>query len=81
MPWRERLTKRAGFRPRFGSGAKEKVEMMNAIKTFLRDESGMEFSEYVVASVLITLAVVSAFTDVGSAIVGKITILTGYIIN
>jgi Flp pilus assembly pilin Flp len=52
---------------------------MNAIKTFLRDESGMEFSEYVVASVLITVVVVSAFTNVGSAIVGKITTLAGYV--
>jgi pilus assembly protein Flp/PilA len=53
--------------------------MMKIIKDFLRDESGLELSEYVVASALVTLAVITAFTSVGSAIAGKISILAGYI--
>jgi Flp pilus assembly pilin Flp len=52
---------------------------MKVIKQFLRDETGMEFSEYVVAATLITLAVIAIFTEVGTAIKIRIDTLTGYV--
>ena len=38
------------------------------IKNFLRDETGLEFSEYAVAAALIALAVVGVFTTLGGNI-------------
>jgi Flp pilus assembly pilin Flp len=49
-------------------GAKEKM----MIRSFLSDESGLELSEYAVAAALVTLAVVVAFTAVGTNINGVI---------
>jgi Flp pilus assembly pilin Flp len=49
------------------------------IKKFLRDESGLELSEYAVAAALIAIACVVAFGNLGTAIAGKITELTGKI--
>jgi pilus assembly protein Flp/PilA len=43
------------------------------IKNFLRDESGLELSEYAVAAALIALAVVGAFSLLGTNISNKIT--------
>jgi len=48
--------------------AKEKM----MIRSFLSDESGLELSEYAVAAALVTLAVVVAFTAVGTNINGVI---------
>jgi pilus assembly protein Flp/PilA len=45
------------------------------IKKFLRDESGLELSEYAVAAALIAMAVVTAFTTLGTNISGKINAL------
>jgi pilus assembly protein Flp/PilA len=45
------------------------------IKRFLRDETGLELSEYAVAAALIALAVVGAFQVLGTNISGKITSL------
>jgi len=45
------------------------------IKNFLRDESGLELSEYAVAAALIALAVVGAFQLLGTNISGKINSL------
>lgn len=42
------------------------------IKNFLRDETGLELSEYAVAAALVALAVITAFTNLGTAISGKI---------
>ncbi len=42
------------------------------IKKFLRDESGLELSEYAVAAALVAVAVVLAFQNLGGAINGKI---------
>jgi Flp pilus assembly pilin Flp len=50
------------------SGAKEKT----MIKSFFSDESGLELSEYAVAAALVTLAVMVAFTAVGTNINGVI---------
>jgi len=38
------------------------------IKTFLKDETGLELSEYAVAAALITLAVIVTFTGLGTNI-------------
>lgn len=42
------------------------------IKRFLADESGLELSEYAVAAALVTLAVMVAFTSLGTNINGVI---------
>ena len=43
------------------------------IKRFLRDESGLELSEYAVAAALIVAGVIVAFTALGTAITARIT--------
>ena len=42
------------------------------IKKFLRDETGLELSEYAVAAALVALAVIGAFTTLGGNIATKI---------
>ena len=42
------------------------------IKNFLRDETGLELSEYAVAAALVAIAVVTAFTLLGTNIGVKI---------
>jgi pilus assembly protein Flp/PilA len=49
------------------------------IKRFLRDEAGLELSEYAVAAALIALATVTAFTNLGSSIGKAIESLSGKI--
>ena len=49
------------------------------LKAFLRDERGLELSEYAVAAALITLAVIAAFTAVGTNVKGVITNLASKI--
>jgi pilus assembly protein Flp/PilA len=44
----------------------------NMIKNFLRDETGLELSEYAVAAALIAMACVVAFTTLGTAIASRI---------
>lgn len=46
---------------------------MNKIKSFLKDESGLELSEYAVAAALIIAAVVAAFTGLATAIGNRIS--------
>ena len=43
------------------------------IKKFLRDETGLELSEYAVAAALVALAVITAFGTLGNNIGVKIT--------
>lgn len=45
------------------------------MKRFFLDETGLELSEYAVAAALVAIAVVTAFTALGTAISGKITTL------
>ena len=45
------------------------------MKRFLLDETGLELSEYAVAAALVAIAVVAAFTALGTAISDKITSL------
>ena len=42
------------------------------IRKFFRDETGLELSEYAVAAALVAIAVVGAFTALGTAISAKI---------
>ncbi|HSE31941.1 MAG TPA: hypothetical protein VLA93_10195 [Pyrinomonadaceae bacterium] len=49
------------------------------IKRFMRDETGLELSEYAVAAALVALAAVAAFTALGGKIAGAIDTLTGKI--
>lgn len=49
------------------------------IKNFLRDETGLELSEYAVAAALVAIAVVAAFTTLGTAISNKISTLAATI--
>lgn len=46
---------------------------------FIRDEEGLELSEYAVAGSLIVLGAVLAFTNLGTAIAGAITDITAEI--
>ncbi len=49
------------------------------IKNFLRDETGLELSEYAVAAALVAIAVVGAFSTLGTTIKDKIGELSGRI--
>ncbi len=49
------------------------------IKNFLRDETGLELSEYAVAAALVAIAVVGAFSALGTTISDKITDLGNHI--
>jgi pilus assembly protein Flp/PilA len=61
--------KRRAERQDGNSTTKEQTKM---IKRFLKDESGLELSEYAVAAALVALAVITAFTTLGTNIGAKI---------
>lgn len=42
------------------------------LKKFFADETGLELSEYAVAAALVAIAVVTAFTNLGTAISARI---------
>ena len=48
-------------------------------KNFIRDDSGLELSEYAIAAALISLAVLAAFTTLGNNVKGVIGNLAGNI--
>ncbi|HYO63028.1 MAG TPA: hypothetical protein VER08_05160 [Pyrinomonadaceae bacterium] len=48
-------------------------------KRFMRDETGLELSEYAVAAALVAIAAVAAFKLLGTTISGKIGELEGKI--
>ena len=50
--------------------------MRNYLFAFLRDEEGLTMVEYAVAGGLVTLAAVTAFTNLGTAVATRITALT-----
>ncbi len=54
---------------------------MNMIKNFLKDETGLELSEYAVAAALIIVGLITAFTGLGGAIGNKINALKTTITN
>jgi len=49
------------------------------LRTFFKDETGLEMSEYAVAAALVALAVVLAFTAIGKNVAGVITNLANNI--
>jgi pilus assembly protein Flp/PilA len=49
--------------------------MRKHIIAFLRDEEGLTMVEYAVAGSLVTIAAVTAFTQLGGAVAAKITAL------
>ena len=49
------------------------------LRRFLRDETGLELSEYAVAAALVALAAVVAFQTLGTNIGARIDTLAGYI--
>jgi pilus assembly protein Flp/PilA len=49
------------------------------LKKFLKDETGLELSEYAVAAALITIAIATAFATLGSNISDKITSLANVV--
>lgn len=51
------------------------TDTMNTIKNFLKDESGLELSEYAIAAALIAATIAAIFTQLGAAILTKITAL------
>jgi pilus assembly protein Flp/PilA len=51
------------------------------IKRFFRDETGLELSEYAVAAALVAIAVVTAFTLLGTNIGIRITELAETIVG
>lgn len=48
-------------------------------KKFMQDETGLELSEYAVAAALVALAVITAFTTLGTNIGSKISNLAARI--
>jgi pilus assembly protein Flp/PilA len=50
--------------------------MRKYVLSFLRDEEGLTMVEYAVAGTLITLAAVTAFTNLGTAVSNKIAAIT-----
>lgn len=50
---------------------------MNTIKLFLAEETGLELSEYAIAAALVTLAIVLAFTELGTTIADRLVDLKG----
>jgi pilus assembly protein Flp/PilA len=46
---------------------------MNTIKNFLKDESGLELTEYAIAAGIIAVGVVGLFTSLGGIIKTKIS--------
>ena len=55
----------------------ERNEFM--FRNFLKDESGLELSEYAVAAALVAVATVAAFQLLGTNIGTRISTLAGYI--
>jgi pilus assembly protein Flp/PilA len=48
-------------------------------KKFLKDESGLELSEYAVAAALVAIAAVAAFQLLGTNIAARINTLAGFL--
>jgi pilus assembly protein Flp/PilA len=49
--------------------------MKKFIVTFLKDEEGLTMVEYAIAGALVSIAAVTAFTDLGTAIATRISSL------
>jgi len=55
------------------------IRSKKMIRKFFRDETGLELSEYAVAAALVAIAVVAAFTALGTAISSKVNTLAATI--
>jgi pilus assembly protein Flp/PilA len=55
------------------------LERSKDMLNFLRDESGLELSEYAVAAALVAIAAVVAFTTLGNVIASKVNTLAATI--
>ena len=49
--------------------------MKKFVMSFFRDEQGLTMVEYAIAGALVTAAAVTAFTNLGTAVVTRITAL------
>jgi pilus assembly protein Flp/PilA len=49
--------------------------MKKLIVAFLKDEEGLTMVEYAIAGALVSIAAVTAFTNLGAAVVTRITAL------
>jgi pilus assembly protein Flp/PilA len=58
-----------------GLALKEKI----MFRKFMKDETGLELSEYAVAAALVALAAVAAFQLLGTNIAARINTLAGHI--
>ena len=50
----------------------DKQKIKDAVMRFVRDEEGLTIVEYAVAGGLITVAVITVFTNLGTAVAAKI---------
>ena len=53
--------------------------MLQSLQTFMKEEQGLTMVEYAVAGALIPAAAVTAFTDLGAAVITKINAITAAI--
>jgi pilus assembly protein Flp/PilA len=49
--------------------------MFNFVRAFLREEEGLTMVEYAIAGALVAAATVTAFTNLGSSVITRITAL------
>jgi pilus assembly protein Flp/PilA len=63
----------------FSIAQERHLERSKDMLNFLRDESGLELSEYAVAAALVAIAAVVAFTTLGNVIATKINTLAATI--
>jgi pilus assembly protein Flp/PilA len=54
-------------------------KLTQSVLSFVKDEEGLTTVEYAIAGTLVGLAVVGAFTNLGTAVGGAITQMTGVI--
>ncbi len=52
---------------------------INKLAAFLKEDDGLTTVEYAIAGGLVGLAVILAFTDLGTAVKGVIVKITGYL--
>jgi Flp pilus assembly pilin Flp len=43
------------------------IDVKEVVEDFLRDETGLELSEYAIAAAIIAAGIIAAFTNLGSA--------------
>jgi pilus assembly protein Flp/PilA len=53
--------------------------MKTFIAAFLRNEEGLTMVEYAIAGALISALAATAFTNLGTAVLNRITALTGFV--